>query len=148
MADRVLLASTHHPPWTERVANTVIEIEGTDAEVLLLHVFTEEERKEAIANLDLEGEVELDQLARRKDDVSDGMDVLEDAGVPFTVRGIEHDDQAEAILTVADEEAVDRIYVFSRRRSPAGKAIFGSAVQAVILRSSIPVVVTPHRASA
>lgn len=143
MPDQVLLVATHHRPWTERVAETLVEVDGDDVEVALLHVFSEEERNETVVNLDIEGEPDLDQLARRKDDVKAGIDVLEAAGVPYTVHGLEHENQAEAVLAMADDLAIDRIYIYSRRRSPAGKAIFGSALQDVIIGASVPVVVTP-----
>lgn len=73
-----------------------------------------------------------------------GIDVLEAAGVPYTVHGVEHENQAEAVLAIAEDLAIDRIYLFNRRRSPAGKAIFGSALRDVIIGASVPVVVTPR----
>lgn len=147
MPDQVLLVATHHRPWTERVAETLVEVDGAEAEVALLHVFSEEGLEETVANLDIEGEPDLDQLARRKDDVKAGIDVLEAAGVPYTVHGVEHENQAEAMLAIADDLAIARIYIYSRRRSPAGKAIFGSALQDVIIGSTVPVVVTPSRSA-
>lgn len=144
MPDQVLLVATHYRPWTERVAETLVEVDGAEVEVELLHVFSEEGRDETVANLDIEGEPDLDRLARRQDDVKAGIDVLEAAGVPYTVHGVEHENQAEAVLAIAEDLAIDRIYLFSRRRSPAGKAIFGSALQDVIIGASVPVVVTPR----
>lgn len=145
MPAKVLLLATHNRPWTERVAETMVDIDGTRANVVLLYVFSEDAKEETIENLDIEGEVDLDQLARRKDDVAAGTDVLEAAGITYEVRGREHEDQAEAVLQAVDDLAIDRIYVYSRRRSPAGKALFGSTLQDVIIGASIPVVVTPSR---
>lgn len=48
----------------------------------------------------------------------------------------------EAILDVADEYDVDGIYVGGPKRSPTGKAIFGSVTQDVIMQSDVPVTVT------
>lgn len=143
MPERLLLATTHHPPWTERVARTLVDVDGSDAEVVLLHVFSSEEREQAVENLEIEGDVDVSELAERKTDVATAKAVLEEAGFPYVVRGFESGDLAEAILAVADEEAVDRIYVYSRKRSPIGKAILGSALQDVILGADVPVVVTP-----
>lgn len=145
MPAKVLLLATHNRSWTERVAETLVDIDGTRANVVLLYVFSEDAKEETIENLDIEGEVDLDQLARRKDDVAAGTDVLEAAGITYEVRGREHEDQAEAVLQAVDDLAIDRIYVYSRRRSPAGKALFGSTLQDVIIGASIPVVVTPSR---
>lgn len=144
MPKRLLLSTAHHPPWTEAIARTVVDIEGPDAEAILLYVFDEVERKQAIENLDIEGPVEVSDLAKRKADVSSAREILETAGLEYTVRGVENDDHAEAILGVAAEEAVDRVYVYSRTRSPVGKALFGSALQDVILGAEVPVVVTPE----
>lgn len=105
-------------------------------------MISEEDRGETVPNLDIEGEPDLDQRARRKGDVKAGIDVLEAAGVPYTVHGIEHADQAEVVRSVADDLAIDRIYIYSRRRSPAGKAIFGSALQDAIIGAGVPVMVT------
>jgi len=66
---------------------------------------------------------------------------LEDHGVDVTI----HEDSMEAvdnILRHADEEDVDSIVLGGRKRSPAGKALFGSVTQRVILNTDKPVVVT------
>lgn len=145
MPERLLLTTTHHPPWTEQIAQTLVDIDGSDAEVILLYVFDDREREQAIENLDIEGPIETSELAKRKADVSSARDILEAAGIDPSVRSVESEEQAEAILSVADEEGVDRIYVYSRRRSPVGKAVFGSTLQDVILGANVPVVVTPER---
>jgi nucleotide-binding universal stress UspA family protein len=50
-------------------------------------------------------------------------------------------DPASAIIELADEEDADLIVVAGRKRSPAGKALFGSVTQDVILRAGRPVMV-------
>ncbi|ELY50464.1 universal stress protein [Natronolimnohabitans innermongolicus] len=55
----------------------------------------------------------------------------------------EHGDPAELILGVADEIDADAIVLSGRRRSPAGKVLFGSVTQAVILGTNRPVTVAP-----
>jgi nucleotide-binding universal stress UspA family protein len=49
---------------------------------------------------------------------------------------------AEGILNLAADVEADLIVMGGRKRSPAGKALFGSATQAVVLDSDVPVVVT------
>lgn len=66
---------------------------------------------------------------------------LEDHGVDVELID-ESGDTAEFILREAEERAVDAIVLGGRKRSPAGKAIFGSVTQSVILNTDVPVVVT------
>ena len=62
-------------------------------------------------------------------------------------RGIEVDvtessgDPAEQILDVATAEDANLIVVAGRKRSPTGKALFGSVTQSVILNADRPVMV-------
>ena len=59
------------------------------------------------------------------------VDVLEDSG-----------NTAEDILMEGEQHDVDAIVLNPRRRSPVGKAVFGSVTQSVIRGSDRPVIVT------
>jgi len=48
----------------------------------------------------------------------------------------------DSILRYAENKGVDEIVLGGRKRSPAGKAIFGSVTQSVILNTDLPVTVT------
>ncbi|MFB6107846.1 MAG: universal stress protein [Haloplanus sp.] len=50
-------------------------------------------------------------------------------------------DPAEQILDAAEEAEADLIVLAGRKRSPAGKALFGSVTQSVILDADRPVMV-------
>jgi len=74
----------------------------------------------------------------------DSADVLEDR---LTAKGMtvrrqrEHGDPAEEITSVAEELDVDRIVMSGRNRSPAGKVLFGSVTQSVLLDAERPVTI-------
>lgn len=148
MTDRVLLTTADHPPWTERMARELTDIESTDTKVSLLYVFDEADRRSTQRNLNLEGRiVDTDELATRKEDVMRAKAVLEAAGIEYEVVARVEEDRAEAILDAAAARNVDRIYVYSQGRNPVGKAVFGSELQDVIRWSSVPVIVTPDGAT-
>lgn len=66
------------------------------------------------------------------------LDRLDDAGIETSVTG-ESGDPTDAILRTATERDADAIYIGGRKRTPAGKALFGSVAQSVILTADRPV---------
>ena len=73
--------------------------------------------------------------------IKEATNILEDAGVGVTVLE-DSTDTVDTILQHADENDVDEIVLGGRKRSPTGKALFGSVTQSVILNTSRPVTVT------
>jgi nucleotide-binding universal stress UspA family protein len=67
-------------------------------------------------------------------------DMLDEAGIDFVVEE-SSGDPAEEILELAEDRDADLIVVAGRKRSPAGKALFGSVTQTVILNADRPVLV-------
>lgn len=71
-------------------------------------------------------------------------EAFEEAGVETQV--VESSgDPADEVLSYASEADVNAICVGGRRRSPAGKALFGSVAQTIILGADRPVLVTGSR---
>lgn len=124
----------------ERAATTVAAYPDSDSEieVVLLNVFEE---------FDVTGEgrnFRSDEVYEEEDfpeSVSGAETVLEDAGITVSKRR-EHGDPAEKILEVARAIDADNIVMSGRKRSPAGKVIFGSVAQSVLLDSDRPVTLT------
>ena len=70
-------------------------------------------------------------------------DALADVDVEYETMGA-IGDSAERILSVAEEQGCDHVFIPGRRRSPTGKAIFGDTAQQVILNFPGPVTVVTH----
>mgnify|MGYP006284729065 CR=1 FL=1 len=67
-------------------------------------------------------------------------DFLEERGLTVDVTE-SSGDPADQLLEVAQDEDADLIVVAGRKRSPTGKALFGSVTQSVILNAERPVMV-------
>ena len=102
-------------------------------EVLLLHVFTEEEGQGLPRDAGTKEASRVGAVRRAKES-------LEDAGIEVSVFD-ESGDPAKCIVTEAEANDVDEIVIGSKKRSPAGKAVFGSVAQSVIIDSERPVTV-------
>lgn len=76
--------------------------------------------------------------------VREAADYLEEHGVEYEIAE-SSGDPADAIVSTADREEANLIVVGGRKRSPAGKALFGSVTQSVILGAERPVMVTGVR---
>ncbi|WP_262177115.1 universal stress protein [Haloarcula laminariae] len=124
---RVLLALDDDLAQTKAQVAAIEDMVETadDAEVFILHVFEKNPEGASVH------QVEAVREAKKR---------LEAAGV--TVELLEASgDPGEEILERAKEQDVDQICVSGRKRSPAGKALFGSVTQDVILGTNRPVLV-------
>lgn len=148
--DTVLVPVTDHDRWTRTVASVVAETENPKStEAVVVHRFTEADLESTVNNLDTTLEsADINELAARKTGVSEAVDRLEQDGIECSIAGVEVTEiDGEAVLATAAEADADRIYMYSRKRSPAGKAIFGSGLQNVILNATVPIVVVPSNVS-
>ncbi|PCR91670.1 universal stress protein [Natrinema ejinorense] len=103
-------------------------------EAYILFVFTGDSEE-------LPREFENFKSASRIGSVRRAQEALEEAGVDVTILE-DSGDTEEDILEEAEAFDVDSIVLGGRKRSPVGKAIFGSTTQGIILNSDRPVVVT------
>ena len=111
----------------------------------LLHVVPEDEFEahlEEIQELDREADYSLTQeensAARLARDILDGTLPEYDADAVETLGRV--GEPTEEILAVAGERDARYVVIGGRRRSPVGKALFGSTTQEVLLEADRPVV--------
>jgi nucleotide-binding universal stress UspA family protein len=132
------------PNETERLtdlATSVIDIAApTGAAVILLHVFTEEEFNNAISNLEyqFDNRPSPNHVAERHSSIKDTAERMEQQDIEYSIRGAvgEH---SSLVLREANEQDADMVVVGGSKRSPTGKAMFGSTAQDILLNADCPV---------
>lgn len=124
----VVVATDEDAGRAQRQARAVADLPRAADEVraTLLHVFTE--------NPDGASATQLGAVRRAEE-------LLESAGVEVDIAE-RSGDPSTVVLDAARELEADCICVGGRERSPAGKAIFGSVAQSVVLQTDRPVLVT------
>lgn len=126
----------------ERLAEETLDVAvPTGADVVLAHVFTRGEYDDALSNLEFDrqsSEVSADDVAQRHSTIRTLARAFDDADVDYEIRGAVGD-HGDAIVDLAESVTADRVIVGGRRRSPTGKAVFGSVAQHVMLEAPCPV---------
>jgi nucleotide-binding universal stress UspA family protein len=126
----------------ERLGEEAIDIAGpAGSRVVLAHVFTDEEYAAVLDTLEIDPtseEATPGNAARRHTTTRELGKMLDEAGITYEVRG-GVGDHGEEIVEIAEDADADLVIVGGRKRSPAGKAAFGSTAQEVMLESPCPV---------
>lgn len=134
----VLLAVDSNEQRARQAAEAVVNLPsaGENVRVVLLSVFEE-------FNMTDDSTVKSEDFYE-EDEYPESVDiarsVLEEKDIPVEIRR-EHGDPTEQILSVADSIGADSIAMSGRKRSPTGKAIFGSVTQSVLLDADRPVII-------
>jgi len=122
----ILLSIDRNEARARAQAETVVDLFETDSiEVVLFHVF-ESNPEGATAQ-------QLGSIRRARE-------ILDEADIE-TVINSDSGDPAENILRYADEIDARAICIAGRKRSPAGKLVFGSITQDVVLETERSVLI-------
>lgn len=115
--------------------------DDSDDRVILTHVYAEEDaaRIEEMLDVDTSDEEQLNVAARHNTTVRQLAETLRAADVELEFRAAFGDDGDE-LVALANELTPDFVVVGGRKRSPAGKVVFGSTAQTVLLGADCPVV--------
>lgn len=136
--DTALVAVTDDDDQSALIDAVLDVAAPTGTSIVLMTAYTEDEYEATLAELDFEAQPSTDDVARRSQPVREAATSLDDAGVDYEVRGIVGD-AGEAFVQLAEVIDADVLFIQGRSRSPAGKALFGSTAQTVLLNASCPV---------
>lgn len=126
---RIVLAVDDDERRARSAAESITSL-GWDKDSLtvsVLHVFTDNPEGAAVSQIGA-ARTAKDVLGREGIEA----ELAEASGSP-----------AERILDFAESEGADAIAMAGRDRTPAGKAVFGSVSQTVMLKSEVPVLFCP-----
>lgn len=125
----------------DRLARVVLQVaKPTDVTVILTHVFSKKQFDEVAEELDYPKatEEDVDVVLERHQSIRHLEELFDEHDVAHDVRGVVGT-VAESTNKIAETNDADRIVISGGDRSPAGKAIFGSTAQNVLLGSPCPV---------
>lgn len=129
---RILLAVSDDVDQAHNQAEFIASLPGVDEiRVTVTHAYDEADER------DPHGEP---LPPEESGGVQAARDRLGDAGIPVETRET-YSPVAEGIIDLAADIDADLVVVGARRRTPIGKAVFGSVTQSVVLDSPVPVTV-------
>lgn len=136
---RILTGVDTNEERSQKIADSIASLPGVpdEIEVVLLNVF---EKFDVLDDMGAASSDDLYSPENFPENVENVRDQLEEAGISVEMRR-EHGDPAETIYTVAREIDADLIALAGRKRSPAGKVLFGSVTQSVLLSAERPVII-------
>ena len=137
----VIVAATDRSDRAEEVVRQAQTLaEAFDDTIHVVHVLTTSEFVNLGRTKAVEGDpIDMDEVIDVAADIAEEATASLDG--PFEAVGLSGD-PAKRIVSYATEQEARYIVVAGRKRSPAGKAIFGSVAQSILLNAECPVVMS------
>ena len=136
MAIDTLLIALTGEDGHDRLIETAIDIAGpAGATVVLGTVYDEGTHSSVGKDLNISSP---DDLAERDSTVEAAVTRLEEAGISTAIRAAVGDG-GQPYVMMAEQAGADLILIQGGTRSPAGKAVFGSIPQEILLNAPCPV---------
>ncbi|WP_121743351.1 universal stress protein [Natronorubrum halophilum] len=142
--DTVLIVLTEDEPDQQLLRTGKRYVSGTETEIILCRIVDEKTfqnnlQRQATSERQIESIDEMEEIAK-----TEAEDIASDAfGDEIPHRGIGLVGTIPGdLIRVAEKENCEHIFVSGKKRSPAGKAVFGDVAQSVILQFDGPVTVT------
>lgn len=108
-----------------------------EQELHVIHVIDTDQASEDIGTTSDRSKVAMKDIARsRAEDAVNG----EDYSIPVVTQGLSGADPAKRIVSYATDQNAAYLVIGGRKRTPVGKALFGSVAQQVLLNAPCPVV--------
>jgi nucleotide-binding universal stress UspA family protein len=133
------------PEDENRISQLVDAVERLSAlpaaEVVLAHVYDEDDADVVGDMLDIEptDQSQLDRAVTHHSSIRRLRQQLSERGIDHTSRGMIGEPAAELTALARDSDA-EFLVIAGRKRSPTGKAVFGSTAQDILLSAPCPVV--------
>lgn len=142
--DTVLVAQTGDESDHQLLRTAKRHVTGTETEIIFCRIIDEKKvqnnvQRQANAEREIESIDEMEEIAK-----IEANNIASDAfgdDIPYRAIGLVGT-IPDDLIQVAEEENCDHIFVSGKKRSPAGKAVFGDVAQSVILQFDGPVTVT------
>jgi nucleotide-binding universal stress UspA family protein len=126
----------------EKYVETIDTLGGeNELSVNIVHVYSEDdtERIEEMYDIDSQEKRQLGNAAKHNTAVHTLIEELNARDIDFTTYGAIGDAGTE-IIEMARALDVDFVLIGGRKRSPTGKALFGSTAQDILLNAPMPVI--------
>lgn len=136
MAIETVLLALRDETDREALIELAVDIAGpTGATAVIGIVYDRETHSSTGGELNI---ASPDDLAERDEEVADVVSRMEEEGISTDIRAAVGEG-GEPFVQIAEQSDADLVLIQGQSRSPAGKAVFGSVPQDVLLKAPCPV---------